>query len=135
MKFKIMGRKEIEGFCTDIKHIVISVRDSGAEDALLPRQLSRMATLYLEFDDLEKEYKDYMIFSKEDAREILAFFNNFRCYVNLIIVNCEAGISRSAGIVAALSKISGQDDSIFFKKYLPNMLVYKTILEEYHSHN
>ena len=49
--------------------------------------------------------------------------------IETIIVNCEAGISRSAGVAAALANIINEDDSRYFKEYLPNMLVYRKILE------
>jgi len=39
-------------------------------------------------------------------------------------------VSRSAGMAGALAKSIGQDDSYFFICYLPNMLVYRLILEE-----
>ena len=45
-------------------------------------------------------------------------------------MHCEAGISRSAGAVAALSKVINGDDSYFFKMFLPNRLVYRLILQE-----
>ena len=50
--------------------------------------------------------------------------------IEWIIVHCEAGVSRSAGAVAALSKLLNGDDSYFFKHFLPNTLVYKLILKE-----
>lgn len=73
---------------------------------------------------------DLTIFNKKDADTILLFVESLKQYSNLIIVNCEAGISRSAGVAAALSKIYNGHDSFFFKNFLPNMLVYRTILEE-----
>lgn len=47
-----------------------------------------------------------------------------------VIVNCEAGISRSAGVAAALSKVLTRDDEEFFRRYVPNRLVYRKIIEE-----
>lgn len=47
-----------------------------------------------------------------------------------IIVHCDAGISRSAGIAAALLKFYNGDDWQIFDdpKYCPNMLCYRTML-------
>ena len=53
--------------------------------------------------------------------------------VDFICVNCEAGISRSAGIAGALSKIYNKEDSYYFKHFCPNMFVYTSILKEYYE--
>ena len=52
--------------------------------------------------------------------------------LDLIIVQCEAGQSRSAGVAAALMKYVWNDDTAIFnnKKYTPNMLCYRTVLNE-----
>lgn len=48
------------------------------------------------------------------------------------IVQCDAGVSRSAGVAAALMKFYNGDDTPIFdnKKYCPNMLCYRTMLNE-----
>ena len=71
----------------------------------------------------------------EDTFTIKDKFNEIvrltKKYINLIIVNCEAGVSRSAGIAAALAKYLGQSDERFFNPrgpYCPNRYVYRTLL-------
>lgn len=51
--------------------------------------------------------------------------------INHIIVHCDAGTSRSAGVAGAILKWANNDDSQVFKnnRYIPNMLVYRTVLE------
>lgn len=89
----------------------------------------------LEFSDLDGVHLPstafYILFDDAMARDILANVNRYRKEVDLIICQCEAGISRSAGIAAALSEIINDDCDIYFKKFIPNMLVYRTILERY----
>jgi protein-tyrosine phosphatase len=53
--------------------------------------------------------------------------------VSLIVVQCEAGISRSAAIAAALANIYLGDDEPYFRTSMPNMLVYRTILRTYYA--
>jgi hypothetical protein len=53
--------------------------------------------------------------------------------VNIIVAQCDAGISRSSATAAALSKIIRNDDSFYFKIYYPNKLIYSIILKEYIS--
>lgn len=49
-----------------------------------------------------------------------------------VIVHCDAGISRSSGIAAAILKAKTGDDSQIFNspKYRPNMRCYRTVLNE-----
>ena len=53
--------------------------------------------------------------------------------VDTIIVHCNAGISRSSGVCAAIMKAMTGDDSLIFEnpKYLPNTTCYKVVLEEF----
>ncbi|KKL12333.1 hypothetical protein LCGC14_2536790, partial [marine sediment metagenome] len=102
--------------------------------------------LLLAFSDINEKGKLYLdetpgkdirykivYFQQLHAKLILDCFNRWKDKINLIVVNCEAGICRSSAIAAALAKISGQDDNEFFKRYLPNSLVYRLILEEYNK--
>lgn len=82
-----------------------------------------------------REGMDLRLFGKEDAENILNFVEKYKNKIELIAVNCEAGISRSAGISAALSVIlNGRgSDMYYFANYCPNMLVYRKILDTYYE--
>lgn len=143
MLFKVLSRNEIQRFQTFHKHIVISVSDPNSEEVPMPSDVDRLGTLRLSFHDWDAEqmlkfattYKDVLeemvFFSADMAKEILSFVEKYRDKVDLIVCQCEAGISRSAGIAAALSKIINGDDSVFFKRYIPNSLVYSQILRSW----
>ena len=73
---------------------------------------------------------DIKLFDDYDARNILDGARLAEM-CNLIVVHCEAGISRSAGVAGALSLIMNGTDEYYFKKYLPNMFVYRKILNAY----
>jgi len=50
--------------------------------------------------------------------------------VRRIIVQCDAGLSRSPAVGAALARVLNGDDAEFFGgRYRPNMRVYRTLLE------
>jgi len=137
MEFMVLSRDKIEHYNTDKKHIVISVSDPGYDSPMLPENLNRVGILCLYFHDVnDSEYvdnKEIKGFDRHNAIAILNFFETFRDYVDLVICQCEAGISRSSAIAGALCKISGQDDSKFFKEYLPNSFVYNSIIKEYYE--
>jgi predicted protein tyrosine phosphatase len=94
------------------------------------------ATLYIQADDIEKEVVIFgdqraKLFSKEDARRILEFYNEYKGQVKRIIVHCDAGISRSPAVAAALYRVEGRMDDNWFKHYHPNRRVYSLILAEH----
>lgn len=75
---------------------------------------------------------EYNPISEEQAREIADFANSL--YKNdmaeNLVIHCEAGISRSSGVAAAISKFYNHDDRFFFKNYVPNMRCYTLVLLE-----
>ncbi len=138
MKFLVKGEDEIKDLYVDEKHILISIKSPSSRIVKLPDLKSRIATLFLEFHDLDGERfpktqnnPKYVLFDNIHAEKILKFVDDNKNKVDLIICQCEAGISRSAGVAGALSKIFNNDDTFFFKRYLPNRYVYRTILECY----
>lgn len=145
MKIKVFSQQNVEKFLTDAPHIVISIREPDSpgykvERAKLPDNPNRIAELYLDFCDMDCRKTTperltevgYKLFSKEDAKSILKFVKLTEPYINLIVVNCSAGISRSAGVGAALGVLLGIGDEEFFNPdgpYQPNRFVYRTILD------
>ena len=66
---------------------------------------------------------------EDDAKKIVEFLKK---YPNTdIIVHCDAGISRSSGVAAAIMKWATGDDSPIFKsyRYCPNTWCYRKTLE------
>ena len=53
-----------------------------------------------------------------------------------LVVNCEGGISRSAGIAAAISKYFNGNDHHYFHKsrFVPNMRCYRLVLDALHKY-
>lgn len=135
MNFKVLSRREIENYRTNEKHIVFSITDPEEEKYVkLPDSPTRLGFIFMKFPDFDRELEgypyNYLVFNRHMAQKIIKFFKIYKDKITLVICQCEAGISRSAGIAGALAKSIGQDDSYFFKHYLPNMLVYRLILEE-----
>jgi hypothetical protein len=119
-------------------HANISIRSPGMISISLPLHAQRQDELFLKFHDVDDRHKEQLMpsnlvyFDNEMAKQIKAFLEK-NILVDTLIVNCEAGISRSAGVAAAISKHLTGDDSFFFKNYLPNRLVYRLLLEEFHT--
>lgn len=115
------------------KHILISIAAPLATPIHIPDNENRIGILRAYFNDLDKELENMegmILFNKDHAKNIIAFVNKYKNTVDTIYINCTAGISRSPAIAAALSKMIYGDDAYYFKKYTPNMLVYRIMMDE-----
>ena len=71
------------------------------------------------------------LMSDEDARKVVDFVEKYRN--ELILVHCDAGISRSAGVAAAILKACTGDDTQIFDNpyYVPNRWCYRKVLDAF----
>jgi predicted protein tyrosine phosphatase len=123
-------------------YALISIASSRASAPKLLKDKSRIATLKLIFSDIDigrinfrykwiKEYK-LKLFSKLQAKLIVDFILANKDIVDLFVVNCEAGISRSPAVALAILYICEEDAASYYKRYdLYNRFVYTTIINEY----
>ena len=74
------------------------------------------------------------LFNVKRANIIIDFVTEIKDEVDMLVVHCEAGVSRSPAIAAVISKILFGDDKAFFKApYTPNMHVYRVMLDTAHE--
>lgn len=71
-----------------------------------------------------------ILFSTEMAKEIKNFFDKIKDDIDLLIVHCSAGVSRSSAIAAVLNKYVNNTEDLFFEKSLPNMFIYNIMHKE-----
>ena len=120
----------------DIKHpdfVLISITETPYETPVkVPTSCKDV--LYVYFYDIDKPLTGLNAFSRKEAKEILDFFHKYKNNTASMIIHCTAGISRSAGVAAALYRIyHGENDTTYWKLFMPNMLVYTTILREFYG--
>lgn len=114
-------------------HILISISDPDRK-VNIPSVPHCKARLDLRFHDIQTAVDEKLTsFDASMADEILEFVNENINLADAIVVNCQAGISRSVAVASALSKILNHTDDQIFSHGLPNMLVYTTILDSYFS--
>ena len=68
-----------------------------------------------------------VMFTDEHAEVIAAFVREYED-VGRILVHCDAGVSRSAAVAAAIAKHYTGDDFWFFNQKSPNRRVYRAVL-------
>ena len=141
MKFRVLNEYAAMEYKEDTSHIIISICSPHGKPIRLPENKNRKGYLFLNFHDLDHlpeadkiclgVGKPYKLFTDFQADLIWSFVDEHLVLptVNMIICNCEAGISRSAGVIAGIKAGLGLDDSDIFENFLPNSLVYRKLLE------
>ena len=113
----------------DEKSIVVSINNLDDYPAKIKTSVDNgiVSVLRLFFDDIDS---GSTAMTPDDANKIANFVRFYQHSVDRIIVHCEAGVSRSAGVAAAIMcYLFGGDDIIFNdSKYYPNMHCYRITL-------
>jgi len=134
MEFFVYGRREIEaGVVMRMPYVLISIFDPHSRK---PRpRFDRLCreVLYLRFHDAEPSAvfqlpPDIRLMSRRQARAIWQFVSTWRERVQAIAVHCEAGMSRSPAIAAAVCSVLGDSDARFFRDYQPNQYIYQLLI-------
>jgi predicted protein tyrosine phosphatase len=141
MKIFVLSRDMAEKFCIDNENTyAISITDPNLPLAKL--KLMENNILRLQFHDIEQAIKtlDGKVFfpmTESDSWKVASFMKNNNKNMDILIVHCEAGISRSAGVAAAISKFFMNSDDYYFRTFLPNRWCYRKVLDalmkEYYS--
>ena len=132
LKFLVLSRSEVKRVVPDEPYVVVSVTNPGLPEAELAASPLRRDALRLQFHDMGdygQPLRDNVLMTEEDAGAILEFVGRYAGEVGMIVCQCEAGMSRSAGIAAALSQVLQGEDRFFFANFSPNRWMYRTLIE------
>lgn len=145
MNVTVMSRYDAIKYCReqhDTPIVMISISDPYIEyfdgEPFCSKQNKVIAIQRIHFTDADKPGKDVYgrtvsendLITEGDAfliKRLLKKFPNID-----VIVHCDAGISRSSGVAAAILKAYTGDDSQIFNspRYRPNMRCYRVVLDE-----
>lgn len=152
MLYTILNRREAEsGGLWAAETAVISVTDPSVRGVSENRASIRVDSnvvgfLRLQFHDLDPEsdprlrapgaelawahegHAGPQWMAPEQAGAVCDFWRAMRPLAQRMVVHCEAGISRSAGIVAAFCVMEGVDDAWVYRAHVPNAHVKSSIL-------
>lgn len=135
MQIIVLPKTQAAQFTSDKPWACISI-GTTAQDIPTISTVNLVDRLILCFHDLNKlpdgvDISEVNLFSRDQAQKIWQFVDQIYTQIDTLLVHCIVGISRSPAVAAAISKIFvNNNDSIYFKKYIPNMLVYRTLLQE-----
>jgi len=127
MTFWVLNRRLVGLITPDQPYIVISITNPGLVPATVRDNPDLLGVLRLQFHDTgdtHQPLRDEVVMTEQEARRILDFVIEYRDRAKVIVCQCEAGVSRSAAIAAALSRWLNHDDTFFFANYQPNRRAY-----------
>ncbi len=132
MEFKILSRSKAKQFSYKFipqSYVIISITDVDAQNVAFMRSDNLKDVLRLRFDDTEEDTLSAIM--PRDAAKIVDFVLAWKDKADMIVVHCEMGVSRSAGVAAALMLwLNGSNDDVFGDiNYSPNMRCYNTVLQ------
>ena len=81
-----------------------------------------------------KEIGYCKFFDESDAKKIKKFISKLEdLKVDVLLIHCAAGVSRSMAVGAAIDKYLTDNDSWYFENGVPNKYVYNLLLKELNS--
>ena len=125
-RFVVRSARNAEFFRSERPWAAIQI--SAHDDFPMPDAENRVGLLRLVFEDTE-EPDTPASFTAALASEILAFVEQMWDQVEVFLIHCEVGLSRSPAVAAALCQIYYQHDSGWFESIFPNRLVYRLLVE------
>lgn len=135
MRVVVMNKSSVEDYAMsqhDNTSVVISIASRGSNKAfIVPCTVNNIKdVLFLNFNDTLDTNSIYGGIERKEAEQISEFVKKYSDEVDTIIVQCEAGQSRSAGTAAAIMKYLFNDDSEIFdnRNCTPNILCYMMVL-------
>ena len=110
-------------------YAVISIQDTHTKGfgVIFAENQFCQGVLTLYFDDTIREVENAVLFSEEQAREIITFILAHRDAETLLI-HCYGGQSRSKAVGAFAVQMLGGDNRRYFEENNPNMHVYETLV-------
>ena len=149
MHFFVYSRQAIEALPPHtVSHIIVSIRlPNDPKEVVLRTNKHTLEVLHMLFHDIDnyppeiekqlfEEHPELLsqLFTEEMGHQIIDFVLRHKNKAEHFIVHCDAGMSRSPGVAAVVCKaIYNEDDTSFFKRYTPNMRVYRHIMNAFTS--
>ena len=120
----VLDRKTAATTTMGVPYIVISITNIGSQEAVLAESPLRLGVLRMQFRDTERAAG----FTEVQAEAAVRFVQEHADALRGIVVHCEFGISRSAGLAAGLAEaMNGAPDVRFDDWYDCNERVRKLV--------
>ncbi len=125
----VLSRSDIAQTAFDRPYIVISICDPGSASPVICESPYCRGVLRLRFHPQEWYGAPGCVkFNEAHGERVVEFVEEHLPDVELIVVHCEGGRSRSAGVAAALSLWLNDDEQWCFERFSPDPHVRRHVL-------
>ena len=125
----VLSRFEAEDFAWPYPWCCISIANDETLFASISRE-NRVGLLQVAFADITQPLKGFIAFYDSLGFDILDFVSQHWDTVDLLMVHCDAGISRSSAVAAAISRLKfGSEGDFLDSPFDPNPRVYRMLRE------
>jgi predicted protein tyrosine phosphatase len=129
-KIVILPRRDAKEFKYDKPWACISITGLDEPWPEIDKE-NRVGLLQLDFDDIEFLKPDKKVIQPEQVNSIWNFVGEVWDEIDLLMIHCHAGISRSAAVAQAVSDTYQPSQARHFRDiFSPNKLVYKYLREK-----
>lgn len=119
----------------DFPTLVISIHtpECDTQRGIPTAETNLVHVEFFEFHDIDRPQDGCVLMNESDAERIKSVVDKYKDSVKQILVHCDAGISRSAGIGAAIALYLNGDDKWVWNSwmYYPNRLCYSLMLKAF----
>jgi predicted protein tyrosine phosphatase len=134
MEFFVYSRRGLEAARPhEVPHVIISITSAPDDVARLRANDQCRGVLRLSFPDADApsvQFAEADLFSPSQAMQVWDFVLRHRGDIHRIVLHCDAGVSRSPAVAAAVARVLGGDGAEFLSgKYRPNQRVYRLLLD------
>jgi len=139
MRIQVLTRAAAQLLSPDEKCAIISITNTPDDIIKFEYNNNIKGVLRLHFYDEDHisilQYNDatkLKLFETADALKVLTFFESVKDKIDVLYIHCQAGISRSPAIAAALCDLYGIESSAnWFFNYSPNFFVYRKMMDSW----
>lgn len=128
-RIKVMSCMQAEDFECEVPWACISIATTE-NDFVRIRRKHRRGLLQIAFADMTQPLPGLILFDGDHAHDILDFVTQHWSHIEVLMVHCEQGLSRSPAVAAATARLkTGRYRRFFQDPYLPNGYIYRRLLE------
>lgn len=117
MQIITMSRNEISDLNIDVPHMVISISDPDLDPVYIKKSENLVHVERLQFHDIDRDLHGCIRMDCDMADRIVKAFKKYESRCEVIICQCEAGVSRSAGVAVAIGEYIGIPYENLLKRY------------------
>ena len=129
MKIQTTSKSAVQTFTHDKPWVLIQISSDG--DFPKVNETNLQDKLQLVFEDTLNPNSAYS-YQLQQADQALDFFLKWQDKVDLLLIHCAAGKSRSPGLAAALDEMRGVNED-WFCDHRPNPVVFTRTLQAAHA--